>query len=295
MGKYASPYYPPRARWYGRFFYWGLATRHRLALDRIYLPKDITIPGLIGALLVPGLAVYLRGPRFWGKIALGVCAALFLCFVIWMGYPLGNYAFGLMISVHASGFAYYCNPFLREREFSTRILFTVAVLIGLGLFFYAPLRGALQHHWLTPLRMNGHVIVVGKFASAADVRRGDYLMYSFPDISSGDPHDGGAIRMRSGFGYGPVLAVAGDRVIFSTNSFSVNGIEHPLLPHMPQSGSVNVMENQWFIWPDLGISGHGNTSETTISETMMHLALVQENQFVGKPFKRWFWRKQILP
>jgi hypothetical protein len=292
--KMSSPYYPRRARWYSRFFYLGLATRHRLALDRIRLPKEITLAGLILGFLIPGLAVYIRGPRLLGRMALSACALLFLSFIVWLGYPIGNYAFGLMLSIHVSGFVYYCTV-MRNEDFWHRILFTLAILLGLGLFLYAPMRGVIQSRWLTPLRENGHVIVVQKNASPGGVRRGDWVMYSLPNLSTGNAHgEGGAVRVQAGFGWGLVLAVAGDRVAFSTNSFSVDGVERPLLPHMPTSGNLVVREKSWFVWPELDISGHGNTSEANISATMLRLATVPEGQFVGKPFKRWFWRKQIL-
>ena len=63
---------------------------------------------------------------------------------------------------------------------------------------------------------------------------------------------------------------------------------------MPQGGDLIVPEKKWFIWPELGISGHGNAGEAVISATMLQLATVPEDRFVGKPFKRWFWRKQIF-
>ena len=274
--------------------------RRQLALDRIRLPKEMTVGGIILGLLIPGLAVYIRGPRFWGKIALCACAGLFLVFIVWLGdpfigFPFGNYAFGLMMSIHATGFVYYCSPFLRKRVFYTRILFTVAVLIGMGLYLYSPLRGAIQNRWLIPLQVKDHVVVVEKLTSASAIKRGDWIMYSLQSISAGDAHrEGGAVRVQAGFGWGPVLAVAGDRVAFSTKTFTVNGVERPLMPHMPASGNLVVREKSWFIWPELGISGHGNASEAVISSTMLRLATVPEDQFVGKPFKRWFWRKQIL-
>ncbi len=133
--KMSAPFYPPRARWYGRFFYLGLAARHRLALDRIRLPKEISVGGIILGLLVPGLAIYIRGPRLWGTIALLACAFLFPSFIVWLGYPAGNYAFGLMLSIHVSGFVYYCSPALRDEDFWHRILLTIAALLGLGLLF----------------------------------------------------------------------------------------------------------------------------------------------------------------
>jgi hypothetical protein len=111
----------------------------------------------------------------------------------------------------------------------------------------------------------------------------------------GEAHNGGAIWVQSGMGLARVLAVAGDRVVFSTGTFSVNGQGQPDLPHMPSDGEWVVPENHWFIWPNLDISGHGNVAEARISSSMMNLANVSEDQFFGKPLARWFWRKQILP
>jgi len=56
-----------------------------------------------------------------------------------------------------------------------------------------------------------------------------------------------------------------------------------------------VPENHWFIWPNLAITGNLNVGEASISSVMLQMASVPETQFVGKPFKRWFWREQILP
>lgn len=289
-----SPYYPPRARWYGRIFYLAGAVRRGIALDRICLPRELRWRELAAGFLVPGLAVWFRGPRVWGRATMMVCALLLAIFVVWLGYPVANLAFGLLISVHATGLVYYCGPLLNGWEFRWRIFFTVAVLLGVGLLLYSPARSALQNHWVTPVLRNGGVVVVKKFIGPAAVKRGDWVLYSLPDYSAGSPHGGGAVRVRAGYGWGPVLAVAGDRVTFSTNRFAVNGVNHPLRPHMPQSGELVVPEKDWFIWPELDISGHGNVGEAVISGTMLQLALVPENQFAGKPFHRWFWREQIV-
>lgn len=291
MSKTASPYYPPRARWYGRAFYLGLATRHRLALDRIALPKEITLAGIAGGLLVPGLAVYLRGPRLWGRMALGACGLLFLLFTVRFGYPPGNYAFGLLLSIHASGFAYYCSPCLQDRGFWFRMGFTLAVLMALGFLLYAPVRSTIQHRWLMPLRINGHVVVIQRLHSASGVKRGDWVAYHLSSASQTFEWEDLRVTARAGAGLGPVLAVAGNRVAFSTNVFFVNGASQPLLPHMPTSGGLTVPENHWFIWPSYSITGQGN--EGRISALMMQLADVSDQQFIGIPFKRWFWRKQI--
>jgi hypothetical protein len=290
MSKLVSPFYPPRARWYSRLFHLGLATRHRLALDRIELPEEITAVGLALGFLIPGLAVYLRGPRRWGEIALSACAVMFLLFIVWLGYPVGNYAFGLMLSIHASGFVYYCTPVVRDADFWRRMLFTVAVLAGLGLVLYAPIRNEIQNRWLTPLRVNGNVVIVMQSASAGAVKRGDWVAYNLS--GSSEYGDDSLIRFQTGVGFGPVLAIEGDLVAFSTNRFCVNGVSRPLLPHMPKSGELTVPKSNWFIWPSYSIRGIGN--EDRVSSRMLQVATVPEDQFIGRPLKRWLWRKQIL-
>jgi len=289
-----SEYYPPRARWYSPFLCLGAAVRRRLALDRIHLPQEITWGGLVAGFLVPGLAVYIRGPRLWGKAALLGCGFLFLFFMVWFGHPAGNFAFGLLLSIHTTGFAYYCSPFLRNEPLQSRLLVTLLSLVVIGFVIYLPVRNVILQHWLVPLRINGQVVIVHRLGAPHDIKHGDWVMYSLSEGWAGEAHRGGAVWVRAGFGWGPVLAMAGDRVEFSTNAFTVNGISHPLLPHMPDSGGLTVPENHWFVWPNVGISGHGNVGEGAISAMMLQLAMVSEDQFIGKPFKRWLWRRQIL-
>ena len=269
--KMSSPYYPRRARWYGRIFYFGGAIRHRLALDRIYLPKDITLGGLIGSFLVPGLGVYLRGPKFYGKMALAACGLLFAIFIVWLGYPIGNYAIGLMLSIHTSGFVYYCSPWLINESFAYRIFLTIGVMLGLGLFLYMPLRT----YWLVPLRVNGHAVIVEKLPFTHGIKRGDRIAYGLSGYYFSN-HGGQGVSDRSGISVGLVLATAGDRIEFSADHFTVNGVSQPLLPHMPSSGNFAVPENHWFIWPNLAISGNWNPGDANISSAMLQLADVPE-------------------
>ena len=287
-----SPYYPPRARWYSPLFYCGGAVRRRLALDRVHLPREITLGGLVAGFLVPGLAIHLRAPGFWGKAAMPGCGFLFLFFMLWFGYPAGNVAFGLLLAIHATGFVYYCSPLLREEPLKSRLLFTLLALIGLGLLIYLPVRNVILRHWLVPVRLNGQVMVVQRQFPAEAIQRGDWIAYR---LHGSEEWSEGTVYVRSGLGLGPVLAMAGDRVEFSTNAFTVNGISHPLLPHMPAAGGLTVPENNWFVWPNVGISGHGNVGEDRISSAMLQMAVVSRAQFVGKPYKRWLWRRQIKP
>ena len=75
----------------------------------------------------------------------------------------------------------------------------------------------------------------------------------------------------------------------------MNTILHTNLPDMPRTGGLTVPEKHWFIWPNLGISGYGDVGEARISSAMQGLASVEESDYFGKPFHRWFGRRQILP
>ncbi|MGO9584894.1 MAG: hypothetical protein ACLP2Y_01620 [Limisphaerales bacterium] len=290
----ASPYYPPRAGWYSPLFAFGASVRRRLALDRIRLPQRMTVIGLVASFLVPGMGVYLRGPRLWRWAGFAGCGLLMLAFLAGFGYPAGNMAFGLLLSVHVTGFVYYCKPSLVNEPLQSRLAFTLLFLIAIGLLVYLPARSFIQHYWLTPLYVRGNVLIVQRLAGPHDIKRGDWVKYSLKDPTMTEYH-GGMVRVQDGYCWGPVLAGAGDRVVFSADSFKVNGEARPLLPHMPGSGEVVVPEKHWFIWPELDISGHGYVGEGAISSTMVQLATVSEKQVVGvgKPFQHWFWRRQM--
>jgi hypothetical protein len=255
----------------------------------------MTVGELVLGFFVPGLAVYFRGPQLWGRAALLASATLLLVYVVWLGYPAANMAFGMMISLHTSGFVHYCKPLMNEENFRSRITFTLLTLVALLLVIYWPAQALVQNHLLTPLSMNGKVFVVQRAFPSHAVQRGDCVAYSLPETSEGEAHNGGAVWFHGGAGLGPILAMAGDHVVFSGDGFSVNGVSHPGLPHMPQAGEWIVPEKHWFIWPNLAISGHGNVGEQRISETMLELADVSSTQYLGQPFHRWFGRKQTLP
>jgi hypothetical protein len=266
--KFNSPYYPRRARWYARIFYFGGAIHRGLTLDRICLPKEITIGGLIGGILIPGLAVYLRGPRLWGKAAMAGCALLSAIFIVWLGYPAANLAFGLMLSIHTTGLVYYCGPGLVNKPFRFRILFTIGTMLVLGSLFYAPLRSTIQHHWLMPLRVGDRVIVVSVRTTPDSLKVGDWAAFRSSAA-------GGEIRQEGGLVFGPVIGLGGDHV-----------------------GSVDVPEKHWLIRAEFiryyrheGFATWNNaTEQMTIVPT-----IVSREEFVGRPFKRWFFRKQTLP
>ncbi len=291
-----SAYYPPRARWYGRLYYPWFELRRVLHLQAIYLPNGITFVQFVLSLVVPGYAFFASGRPILGWPFLGGYCLAALLFGVGLGYQAGSVGYGLMISAHASSIVFLEGCRLRGRYgFGFRLVLAVVTLLAVWLAVYSPAVGFIERHWIMPLRVRGNVIIVRRLASPHKVGRGDWMIYSVPEGGNGNAHGGGAVWVRSGFGWGQVRAVAEDRVEFLPGSFAVNGVAQAPLPHMPSSGTLVVPEKHWFIWPEFDINGHGNVGEANLSATMLRLATVSESQFIGKPCKHWFWRRQVLP
>jgi hypothetical protein len=289
-----SEYYPRRARWYSRFLVPWFAVRRALHLERIRLPSGLSTVQFILSLIIPGYAFFANGRRVLGWAFVAVYCNAVILFIVALGYQIGGVGYGLMIAAHASSIVFLEGYWLRDQcQFQIRLVLAGLTLLVVWLGIYAQLIGCVERHWIMPLRVRGNVVIVQRMTSPRGVKRGDPVMYSLNATHNALVHNE-AVYVEGGFGWGPVLAVAGDRVEFSTNKFIVNGETRALLPHMPQGGELAVPEKHWFIWPEFDMLGHGNVGEANLSAMMMELATVPEDQFVGKPFKRWFGRRQIL-
>ena len=289
-----SEFYPRRARWYSSLFIPFTVLRRRLHLEKIHLPAGVSAAKFLLSLIVPSYAFFVNGRRTLGWSFLTVYCAATIVFVVALGYQIGSIGYGLMISVHASSIIFLEGYWLRNQcEFPARLVLAGLTLLVVWLGIYAQIIGFTERHLIMPLRVRGNVVIIHRMTAPGEIKRGDQVMYSL-DATHNDLVHNEAVYVRSGFGWGAVLAVAGDLVEFSTNKFTVAGEAHKLLPHMPQSGELVVPETNWFIWPEFEMGGRGNVGEAQISAMMMQLAIVPEHEFVGRPFKRWFGRHQIL-
>ena len=287
MSNFSSPYYPPRARWYAPLLSWGGRLRRGLALDRVRPPAGVPWLGLLGSLLVPGLGVYVRGPRMYGQLALGLCGGLLLIFMAELGRPAANFAFGLLLAAHASSINYLLAPSLAGFRFRYRLLFSLALLILLGTLLYLPAQNYVASRGVMPLRIKERVVIVRNVGNPSALRRGDWVAYS---VKAGGDHNG---YIEAGYGLGPILALPGDRVRFTPAALEVNGRPQPRRDHMPVSGVFVVPGMCWFVWHELAIGGHGYVAEATLVQTLLSMATITEPQLVGKPFQRWFWHRQF--
>lgn len=214
------------------------------------------------------------------------CAAA-IGFLGGLGSEAATLSYSLLISIHATSIFFLLLYWMKDAEFGVKAGVAAGTLLAVFLLVYLPVTRYIQNHWFMPLRVAGRLVVISRATAPESIHRGDWAAYSVT------PTNEPGARIKEGFVLGPVLAVAGDRVEFDTNkTFRVNGVAYPALPNMPVSGELTVQENRWLVWPDFDIyGGHGNVN---VSAILLQTANVSRKQFVGRPFKSWFFRKQVL-
>jgi len=259
-----------------------------LALDWIHLPAGVSAAGFLASALVPGIGFYARGSRLWGRAAMGLGCVLMVIIGAWFGYPSASVAFGLLLSLHVCGLVYLLDPMFAGTRLRLRVFFSMALLAALACLLYLPARQLVQDHWLLPLRLNGQVIIVNRHIQLAALQRGDRIAYSF------DGYTEHGLIVQGGYGFGPVLALPGDQLRFSKETFEVNDVPQPRLSLMPETGEMVVPQKHWFVWPQLGISGHGQMPNTLVA-ALVQLGTLSEKQCLGKACRRWLWRNQGSP
>ncbi len=288
-----SPFYPPRARWSARFtrawFAFRRAVRSealREKTDQLLGRRGLTLRRYALSLLVPGYSFGALGRRRIGR-GVGLAYALSaLVFVLWLGYPVASLAVGLMISLHVTSILFLPSS---DLSLPKRLIYSLAVLLVVSQLVYLPARRFVENHVLLPLRLGERVVVINVLKSPGAIRRGDWVAYRI------EADGGQGVAIREGFALDKVLAVSGDQVVYSSGDFQINGVSHPRRPHMPASGERIVPRKCWFLWPSLAISREGPATDALVAAQMDRLSLVPESAFVGKPFARWFWRRQVMP
>jgi len=293
---FASPFYPPRARWWSRLLFPWFRLQRALHLEKIHCPAGFSTGETLLAILVPGLSFCMLGRRTLGHFILAAYGVAVPVYIVRLGFTEGNCAYGLMLAAHATSLFYLLSHWLGRLEFGIKLVLAFFSLLGVWLLLYYPMVCYFERHVAVPLLVRGQVVVMQPRLVADEVKRGDRIMFDLEEAEIGRAHGlGGAVRVNAGVGWGPVLGLPGDQVSFSTNSISVNGVVLPSLAHMPAGGEMLVPTNRWFVWPEFVISSHGNVSEENISALILQMATVSATQMTGRPYPTWFWRKQKLP
>jgi len=231
--------------------------------------------------MVPCLAFGLSLNRRLMPVMVSFYVLAGVLFILWLGYPIANISFGIMIAIHSASGLYFLNHLEPDQALGKRVAFSLAIMFVISQLIYVPVLNQVEKHLVIPLQMKGNVIVVKSYASLQSAQRGDWVVY----------RANGNVGM--GYGIDRVLGVAGDRIHFTPESLLVNNVVYPRAAYMPLSGELVVPENQLFVWPaSVNLQVHGPGVENQATRLLMQNAMVPERRFVGKPFDRWFWRRQ---
>ena len=289
MNDMAKTYYPPRARWYSPAFYFCSWLRRRLHLAGIRLPSSASVRRVALGLVLPGFAFAASGQRPLARAIFGSYALAATVFILWLGYSISSLALGVMISLHVSSVLHLTGRQSLKLGFRWRVVLSLMTFSVVYLAIYYPLQRQFEKRVAMPMRVGNKVVMVRTRQSAASVKRGDWVAYRI------EPRSVDHFYLAGGLGFGRVQAVAGDRIVFTPQTAQVNGVEFPRRSYMPGDETWVVPEKHWFIWPESAISISGNPQNDAITRLMRESALVGESEFVGRPLRRWFWRRQTLP
>lgn len=288
-----SEYYPPRARGLFLFRRSWFALRRILPIESLNIQRErLTVsPGnILLSLLLPSYIFHVLG---WRRVALLVASVYFLAFcahIFWVGYYTS--ALVIMLSIHVTSAAYLVKQLAPNFGLALRLLSSFALFVFFYSFVYQPFNSRLAKT-VIPMRVGKNIVFVNCLASPKTIQRGDWIAYRIKSGNAG-AHNA-AIAIHEGFGISPTLGIAGDTVRFSPNQIEINGKIQSRENYMPTNGEWVISEKQWFVWPKVAIGGNRAAADGQISAVLQERALISEKEFVGKPFKHWFGKRQILP
>lgn len=239
-------------------------------------------PRLLPIGLIPGYGFAVRGNPIVALIALGLWLIAAIVLLLYIGETAANYATAQMVGIHALGLAcaLHRDVFLSTRRDRIRAQ-VLGVFLLVVLVYFPAFHGLRQ--LVFPLETAQGMVVLNALTRTGSLERGDVVGYAIRRQGYGN------IRLRSGYGFDPVLALPGDRIAFFEDFIEVNGQRLPRHGTMPRSGEVVVPEKHWYIWPS-SIRGGGPEEFTT--QLMTRAAVVPRSRIIGKPYTRWLWRKQ---
>jgi len=283
----SSSYYPPRAGRGRHFNHLGYTVRRRLHLEQLGLALNTSPSHFALGLVVPGFSFLDAGWKTLGKTTMLGWVVAALVFLVWLGYGVSTFAFGLMMSMHVSSILYLHNRSFPGMRVLRRLVFSLALLFVVGQLVYASALKLCHDYLFMPLRVGEKVYVINRLHDVQSLRRGDLLACYAEAAALGN------VRIRDGYILDKVIAGPGDHLEFSRNGYAVNGIQSPGLAFMPASGATVLSQGTWLIWPSLETVVNVNADPHTVSAAVLQMAMIRREQVVGKPFKRWFWRRQV--
>ncbi len=286
-------YYPPRARWYSRFYYHWLTLCRWLPLGRVRLPGGFSLRQFLIALVVPGYAYRVLRRHRVAQILLTTYGVMLLVAVVGLGTAAGTLAYGIMTALHAVSLAGVLGSWLEADGLKRRILLALFSTLLVGVLVYYPLQRWIQNTLVMPLRIGNQALMLIPDRGVDSLHPGVVRVFRFGGVA-GVP----AALLGQGFVVAEIRAGPGDRIQFDHEIYLINGRPQPTRPLMPQAGEWLVPENHWFIWPDssIRVTGALPAMDSGPRDALLRaMALMPSSRVIGRPLRWWFWRELYVP
>lgn len=296
MPSETSSYYPPRASFASR----GLALGGKWLRQawRPRKPRTLAFGGVPPWrwLLVPGLLWRRLGKPWFGFWITVIWAAALMASLVLLNPPLANAAALLASGLHGLSAAAFIGEYFPHWSVLHRLWRTpLLVMLGILTFYGLGVRPAAGL-FAQRLTARGQTVMIQPAGPVFghEWRRGDGVAYQLPG-GRGHWHHGNWIAWQdpgADVYFDRILAEPGDTLRFHKEFFEVNGQPFARLsPTMPVAGERTLPTDVYFIWPtDVALLA-GNDP----SAALLAAALVPKSNLLGKPWPRWFWRKQLPP
>jgi len=287
MSKVSSSYYPRRRRWYSDLIHETALLWRRLNIPTLTLPQKVSWWQMFRGLTLPGHAFVLTG---WPRLGRGIQIAWLLGVLVFfaaLGHVIANVIFGLLIAAHVAGTFHWLTFVSGDPCIRTRLMYGAGSWVVLAVCIYFPVRSVMLERWLVPLRTERGVVVVNRTQNFKNLQRGDFIAYRVAGKG------GRAVNIGGGFGIGDVIARPGDTVRITPRLVFVNDRPQLRRPHMPHEASFTLEGKQWFVWPDFDIRNNNRAiTGADISAAWLRTGMIYEDQMIGRPYRRWFGRRQ---
>jgi hypothetical protein len=285
----SSDYYPPRAGWLSYLrsarYKGRVAFRQTLGLEQLNI--RLRMRDVLLSIAVPGYALKAHQIQFVGPAIAAVYVACLAGFIATLAQPMADVFFGLMIALHATSIYFLLRQMIPTWTFRGKLFTSLMIIPAIWALMYQPAARQLQRI-VAPFRVGDRAFVVHVSASPVGIMREDPIAFRMKAFG------GDGVYIPAGFGLGRVRGMAGDTIRFTPSHLEVNGKTFPRHEMMPLRGEHVVPEKHWFIWPDFAMQQRGRVDAARLDQILAEMAMVSENDFMGRVFERWFWRDQKI-
>jgi hypothetical protein len=275
----SSPYYPPRANALSRFQTMVDRLIIWIRMSQLLQPavyRAVGYPYFFSWLLVPGLMW--RGEAERAKLGNGVMLVWAACVVIHivsLNTTLTDYSAIMASALHGISAAAVLGVLYPQWQGFSRVWKTSLYATLLVVAIYTIGLRNVMPVLAQRVTLSGETIMIRR--GGGSWTQGEWVTYRLQN---------GMMTMER------ILAGPGDIIRFHKDSFEVNGkFFERISRNMPVDTEIIVGSGTYFIWPTGVTYNHAGEG---LPKLLLSLTEIPDEDIVGRPYQRWFWKSTPL-